>query len=107
MKALLLVLSLALVGSVALAETWNGTLMDQMCSAKKEPASHTRQCAIACAKSGYGILTADGKYVKFDAAGNKKALAVLTKSTKESDLKATVTGTLQGDVINVATVALQ
>ncbi len=106
MRALRLVSSLALFGAVALAETWNGTLIDQMCKAK-DPVSHTRQCAINCAKSGFGILTADGKYVKFDAAGNKKALAVLTKSTKENDLKATVTGTLQGDVIKVATVALQ
>jgi len=92
---------------VALAETWNGTLIDQMCQGKKDPVSHTRQCAISCAKSGFGVLTADGKYVKFDAAGNKKALAVLTKSTKENDLKATVTGSLEGDVIKVDTVALQ
>lgn len=106
MKALILVLSLALIGSAALAETWNGTLMDAMCK-DKDAASHTRECAINCAKSGFGIVTADGKFVKFDAAGNKQALAVLNKSTKEKDLKAAVTGTLKGGVINVATVALQ
>ena len=50
------------------AETWNDvSMVDANCSAKVKdnPDAHTRNCAIQCAKSGFGILTADGTYLKF------------------------------------------
>ena len=53
------------------------------------------------------ITTADGKFVKFDEEGNAKALAALKASTKESDLKAKVTGTVDGEVVKVSSVELQ
>ena len=59
-----------------------------------------------CSKSGYGLMTSDGKYLKFDEAGNTKALAALKATTKEKDLKATVTGTKDGDTIKVESVSL-
>lgn len=99
-------LAAGVFAAVAMAETFSGTLMDAMCKGK-DPVEHTRDCAIACAKSGFGLVMADGKFLKFDAAGNKTALDVLKKSKKEKDLKATVTGTLKGDTIQVATVELK
>lgn len=111
MKQVMLVLALAvgLAAPLAAAETWNNApLVDTNCvnKVKADPDQHTRECAIMCAKSGYGILTPDGNYLKFDKAGNEKALAAL-KATKKSDhLRATVTGERQGDRIKVQSLAL-
>ena len=88
------------------AESWNGTLMDVQCKSK-DATTHTRQCAIGCAKSGYGLVLPDGKFMKFDAAGDAKALAALKASKKENDLKAKVTGMLHGDMIHVDSVELE
>jgi len=97
---------LTIFPAMMLAETWNGTLVDAMCK-KQDLASHTTKCAISCAKSGYGLVLADGKFVKFDEAGNAKALAALKAINKEKELKAKVTGTLDGDTVQVESVELQ
>jgi uncharacterized membrane protein YphA (DoxX/SURF4 family) len=92
------------------AETWKSLpLMDGHCSAKmaKDPDSHPRSCAIQCAKGGYGVITADGKYIKFDEAGSEKTLAALQKSDKKDHLRATVEGTLNGDVITVTSIVIE
>ncbi len=100
-----------------------GILIDQMCSSKAEvrivsgprleggmivAEAHTRQCALmpACQKSGYGVFTYDNKFLKFDEAGSRKALAALRASKKEDDLKVEVTGEIQGDSIKVASLKL-
>lgn len=95
-----------LAAAAAMAESWTGTIVDVMCKGR-DLAGHTRDCALKCAKGGYGLVLPDGKFVKFDETGNAKALAVLKASTKEKDLKAKVTGTLNGEVIKVAAVELQ
>ena len=95
-----------LLATVALAETWSGTLVDVMCKGK-DLASHTTQCALACSKSGYGIVTADGKFVKLDEAGNAKTLSTLKTTSKEKDLKVKVNGKLDGDTIAVESIELQ
>ena len=97
---------LALFSSLAFAETWNGTLVDVMCK-DQDLASHTTKCAVRCSKSGYGLVLADGKFVKFDEAGNAKALAALKATSKEKDLKAKVTGALDGETVQVESVELQ
>lgn len=88
------------------AETFSGTVVDVMCK-NKDLASHTRSCAVACAKGGYGLVMADGKFLKFNEAGNVKALALLKSATKDKDLKAKAAGTLDGEVIQVQTLELQ
>ncbi len=92
--------------ALALADTWSGALVDVMCKDKDLP-SHTTKCALGCAKSGYGLVLADGKFVKFDESGNAKALAALKATSKEKDLKAKVTGTLDGDTVQVESIELQ
>lgn len=99
---------------VAQAADVEGILLDKKCSAKimkegQEAAqAHTRQCALMpdCAKSGYGVLTADGKFISFDEAGNKKAIQALKASKKKDNLKATVTGEQSGETIKVASIKL-
>ncbi len=98
-------LALLTLGTVAAAD-FSGTVVDVMCRGK-DLAGHTRECALACAKSGYGLVTPDGKFLKFDEAGNARALASLKKLTKDKDLKAKVTGTLDGEVLKVQAIVFQ
>jgi hypothetical protein len=92
------------------AEAWKSLpLMDSHCVTKMadKPDEHARSCALQCSKGGYGVITADGKFLKFDEAGNKKALEALKKSDKKDHLRATVEGTLNGDVITVASITIE
>lgn len=91
---------------LALGESWTGTVVDVMCKGK-DVANHTRQCALSCAKGGYGLVLSDGKFVKFDEGGNAKTLSKLKAAAKDKDLKAKVTGKLDGDVIQVEAIELQ
>ena len=110
-KAFLLAAVLAALPLVARAEVWtNVSLLDTMCASKekvkKDPDAHPTSCALQCAKSGFGIVAADGKYLKFDQAGNDQVVAAL-KSTKKTDhLRVTVDGDLKGDTIAVKSVKL-
>ncbi len=114
---------LASFAAVASAAQIQGILIDQLCSSKAEvrivsgprlvggmivAEAETRECALkpACQKSGYGVFTYDNKFLKFDPAGNRKALAALKASKKEDDLKVEVTGEIQGDMIKVASLKL-
>ena len=105
-RMLLLCAGISLVSIGAFAESWNGTLVDVMCKGK-DLASHTTKCAVGCAKGGYGLVLSDGKFVKFDEAGNAKALTTLKATSKEKDLKAKVSGTLDGDTVKVESIELQ
>src|SRR3984893_5781968 len=106
MKRISLIFAVSLLASSAFAETWSGTLVDVMCKGK-DLAGHTAKCAVSCAKSGYGLVLADGKFVKFDEGGNAKVLAALKPTSKEKDLKAKVNGALDGDTVTVSSIELQ
>lgn len=88
------------------ADMWSGTVVDVMCKGR-DLASHTRECALECAKGGFGLVLGDGTFVKFNEAGNARTLAQLKKLDREKDLKAKVTGTRKGDVIQVQAVEFQ
>jgi hypothetical protein len=111
------------LAGVAQGAQVQGILIDQTCSSKAEvhivsgprleggmivAEAHTRQCALMpeCQKSGYGVFTYENKFLKFDEAGSRKALAALRASKKEDDLKVEVTGEIQGDTIKVASLKL-
>lgn len=98
--------AMMMFAGLALAESWSGTVVDVSC-AKKDLSTHSRKCAMGCSKSGYGLVTADGKFTKFDEAGNAKALAALQASTKNNDLKAKVTGKISGEVIEVESITIE
>jgi hypothetical protein len=101
-----LIAGFAVSSALVWAETWSGTVVDVMCK-KNDLAGHTKDCAISCAKSGFGIVLADGKFIKFDERGNVKALAALKATGKEKDLKAKVTGTMKEDVIQVDSIDIE
>lgn len=93
----------------AAAETWKDVpVVDTLClsKVKADPDKHTTQCALQCVKGGYGLITMDGAYLKFDAAGNEKTVAAL-KATKRTDhVRAIVVGDRSGDTIKVTSVTI-
>ena len=109
-KFLPLVLIALSAPAIAGSETWrNVALVDAMCSAKvkADPDKHTAECAIACAKGGFGIITSDGSFLKFDEAGNAKALSALKAGAKKDHLRVVVVGELDGETIKVTSLTLQ
>lgn len=112
----------ACLAGVASAAEVKGVLMDKACSGKAEvrvlstgieggmivAEAHTRECALmpACEKSGYGIFTYDNKFLAFDQAGSRKALAAIKASKKLDDLEVVVTGEIKGDTIKVESLKL-
>jgi hypothetical protein len=91
------------------AETWTTVpIVDVACSAKvkADPDAHTRDCALTCSKSGYGIVTPDGAFLKFDAKGNEQAVAALKSAQKKDHLRVTITGDRDGDTIKVTSLKM-
>jgi VCBS repeat-containing protein len=91
-------------------QTWsNVSLIDQKCSTRFKPDTadtHTLSCAMACASSGFGILTSDGTFLMFDKDGSQKATNALKASTQKDHIRATVTGALDGKTIKVSSIKL-
>ncbi|MFI5183466.1 MAG: hypothetical protein ACHQNV_03635 [Vicinamibacteria bacterium] len=95
---------------LAAAETWKDVpVIDTQCvsKVKADPDKHTAHCALQCQKGGYGLLTPDGAYLKFDDEGNQKALAALKATKKTDHLRATVVGERNGDVVKVTSLSLE
>lgn len=111
MKILASVLALGLMAAPAWAATQSFndvSVIDVSCS-KKAAANadaHTKECALACEKSGYGILTEDQKFLKFDAKGNAEILKELKASDKTDHLRVDVKGDVKGDTLRVESVKL-
>lgn len=103
------IVCLSAAGTAA-ADTWADVpLVDAMCATKvkDQPDQHTKACALQCAKSGFGIIAADGTFLALDEAGNTQVIAALKVSGKTDHLRVTVTGERQGDTIAVSRVRLQ
>ncbi len=96
------------------AETVDGYLVDKMCSAKivekggGAAKMHTKQCALMpdCKASGFGVVTADGKFLKFDASGDKKAITALEGTDKKDNVTVTVDGQVDGSSIAVSSLKI-
>ncbi len=107
MKKLMLLTSFLLLTTSVFAaeETWtNVSVVDVACSAKAKanPNAHTRGCALQCQNSGFGLITADGEFLKLDDAGNKKAIAAIKEGKNDDHLRFTVTGTRDGNTVKVS-----
>ena len=107
----LFVMLIGMCASPALvfAESYqNVPLLDSNCSRKAaaDPDAHTRDCGLQCAASGFGIVTKDQRFVKFDAAGNKEITEELKASHKKDHLRVNVSGDLQGDTLKVTSITL-
>ena len=83
-------------------------VVDVNCSSKvaNNPDVHTRACALKCAASGFGIVTKDKQFLKFDADGNAKIEEALKASDKKDHLRVDVSGEVQGDTLKVTSIKL-
>jgi hypothetical protein len=83
-------------------------VVDVNCSKKvaADPDSHTRACALKCAASGFGIITKDKQFLKFDTEGNTKIVEALKASDKKDHLRVDVSGDVQGDTLKVSSIKL-
>src|SRR5271166_2414538 len=115
-----LLLSLAILGLCATMSAQSGNqkisgyLVDAVCAGHHatEPgyaANHDKHCNLmdVCVKSGFSVITADSKVLKFDQKGNEEALALLKATDKDKDWKVVVTGKVDGDVIAVSSIKLE
>jgi hypothetical protein len=105
----LVLLGLAAMPALAAVETYKDvSVVDVNCSTKvaADPDSHTRACALKCAASGFGIVTKDKQFLKFDAEGNAKIADALKASDKKDHLRVDVSGDVQGDTLKVTSIKL-
>ena len=105
----LVLLGLAAMPALAAVETYKDVpVVDVNCSTKvaADPDSHTRACALKCAASGFGIVTKDKQFLKFDAEGNAKIAEALKASDKKDHLRVDVSGDVQGDTLKVTSIKL-
>jgi hypothetical protein len=108
-KFVLLVAILMMLAIPALSETFHDVpFVDKNCSSKvaANPDTHTRECALKCAASGYGIVTEDQKFLKFDADGNAKMKDALQASDKKDHLRVDVNGDVENDTLKVKSIKL-
>jgi hypothetical protein len=103
------VLGMLALPAVAAAATYKDVpVVDVNCSKKAaaDPDSHTRPCALKCEASGFGIVTSDKQFLKFDAQGNKEIIDALKASDKKDHLRVDVTGELNDDTLQVTSIKL-
>ncbi|MGB2666229.1 MAG: hypothetical protein WAK48_19655 [Candidatus Acidiferrum sp.] len=109
LASFLVLLGLATMPALAAVETYMDVpVVDVNCSKKvaADPDAHPRTCALKCAASGYGIITKDKQFLKFDTEGNSKIVEALKASEKKDHLRVDVTGDLQGDTLKVTSIKL-
>jgi hypothetical protein len=93
--------------------TMTGYVVDAMCAKgmlKKtdvmaRAAKHSKACALEeeCSASGYGLLSA-AKWYKFDDDGDKQAMELIQKSSKENDIMVEVSGKMKDDRFVLASI---
>ena len=91
--------------------SWTGALLDNKCGAKQKDEEsalkHPTSCALkeSCAASGFQLIVGD-KHYELDSKGNDEAKAYLEKlGDKSAGAKVTVTGKVEGDKIDVSSIA--
>src|SRR2546430_314951 len=110
MRRIFTILLAALTVSIFYGETAiKGYLVDVSCSARRiwKPGSivgHSRGCLRMplCEQSGYGILTDDNQFIKFDQDGNERAKKLIADMAKDTDIKIIVNGAVGGDRMTVS-----
>lgn len=91
----------------------DGYLIDSTCAARAATrpgfaAGHSKTCLRmpSCADSGYGVLTQDRRFIKFDSNGNEQVKKLLADLAQETGIKVEVSGTMDGDRMTVKNLRL-
>ncbi len=109
LPSFVVLLGLGAMPALAGVETYKDVpVVDVNCSKKAaaDPDSHTRACALKCEASGFGIVTKDKEFLKFDKEGNAKVVEALKASDKKDHLRVDVSGDVQGDTLKVTSIKL-
>jgi len=107
--SILLLTGLSAIPALAAMENYKDVpVVDVNCSKKvaPDPDAHPRACALKCVASGFGIVTKDKQFLKFDAEGNTKIGEALKASDKKDHLHVDVSGDVQGDTLKVISIKL-
>lgn len=90
------------------ADTRTGVVMDAACGARvaanaEKTAKHTVACALmeSCKASGFGLIL-EGRFLKFDPAGDEQALKLLEAAKVRENFRAEVTGEFSEDDVKVS-----
>jgi hypothetical protein len=104
-KILTLCAIVAVFSSLALAETWNGRLIDANCYDQQTDQKNVAACDPTNATSSFGLVVS-GKIFRLDEQGNTKAAAAIKDRADRStdpnkpasgQIAAKVTGSMDGD----------
>jgi hypothetical protein len=114
---LLLLASTSIVAVDAGDKVVKGYLLDVACYDRLKPKGHlavasglhSRTClqTAFCARSGYGLLSEDQHFIKFDSDSNERVGKFISSFSKETDIRVTVTGKQTGDTMAMSKIELQ
>ena len=89
-------------------DTKTGVLMDAACGARvaanvEKAAKHTVACALmeSCKASGFGLIL-EGRFLKFDPAGDEEAVKLLEAAKVRENFRVEVTGEFTEDDVKVS-----
>src|SRR5215471_18379155 len=112
MRRLLIVIgAMAVFSALALAENWNGQLLDASCYQQNKSA---KGCDATSSSSTF-VIAVSGKVYRLDDAGNSKASEALrNRANRSADpnqpaastVNAKVSGTLDGETLKVETIEI-
>ena len=90
---------------------WNGTLVDATCQRTNTVTTNSRgstttrteviECPVTSDTRSYGLLTSDGKYVRFDDSSNARVAEMIRSDRNRfgsGPMRVSVVGTANGDV---------
>jgi hypothetical protein len=111
---------LSLSGTLCLARTWSGSLVDSKCYAAEErnvnPTDtltnvdrdgnrEIRYCAPGSKTKSFAVVQFDGQAFDLDSAGNAKAAELVRKAGKRHPLSVAITGETAGKEIRVDSIS--
>ena len=86
------------------SQSWSGMLVDADC----KTANAAEKCEITEATKNFGFQGSDGKYFKLDSGSNAKIRTALqTSETKTGSIRASLSGTMDGDIMKVDKVEIE
>lgn len=114
-RLLMLTAFLGLFAALGMAETYTGKLIDVTCLSQAKPTVQT--CQPTSSTTAFALVDANSRVYKLDDAGNAKAANALKgRADRSSDpnapkaptvIEATITGTMNGNVITVDQIQVQ
>jgi len=107
-------LALGVFAGLGYAEDWTGKLIDASCHdrSQQNPADSKENrdlasCAATASTTSFAIQTSDGKVYKLDASGNAKASTALKGNPANKAPSATISGSMDGQLVKVDSISVR